>query len=153
MIIICPNCNKLFNVDSNLIPDKGRTMQCGSCNHVWFFNKSSIGQSKYEEVNFKENISEKEDIVVDKIKRNISETIKNKRNYELTKYKGKSKFTFFKFISYFIVFLVSIIAVIIIIDTFKTPLYSIFPSLEILLFNLFETLKDIELFIKDLIKS
>ena len=153
MIIICPNCNKLFNVDSNLIPDKGRTMQCGSCNHVWFFNKSSIDQSKYEEVNFKENISEKEDIVVDKIKRNISETIKNKRNYELTKYKGKSKFTFFKFISYFIVFLVSIIAVIIIIDTFKTPLYSIFPSLEIFLFNLFETLKDIELFIKDLIKS
>ena len=153
MIIICPNCNKLFNVDSNLIPDKGRTMQCGSCNHVWFFNKNSINQSKYEEVNFKENISEKEDIVVDKIKRNISETIKNKRNYELTKYKGKSKFTFFKFISYFIVFLVSIIAVIIIIDTFKTPLYSIFPSLEILLFNLFETLKDIELFIKDLIKS
>ena len=128
-------------------------MKCGSCDQTWFFNKNSINQSKYEEVNFKENISEKEDIVVDKIKRNISETIKNKRNYELTKYKGKSKFTFFKIISYFIVFLVSIIAVIIIIDTFKTPLYSIFPSLEILLFNLFETLKDIELFIKDLIKS
>ncbi len=153
MIIICPCGKKKFDVNENLIPDKGRLLKCGSCDQTWFFNKNSINQSKYEEVNFKENISEKEDIVVDKIKRNISETIKNKRNYELTKYKGKSKFTFFKFISYFIVFLVSIIAVIIIIDTFKTPLYSIFPSLEILLFNLFETLKDIELFIKDLIKS
>ena len=153
MIIICPCGKKKFDVNENLIPDKGRLLKCGSCDQKWFFNKNSINQSKYEEVNFKENISEKEDIVVDKIKRNISETIKNKRNYELTKYKGKSKFTFFKFISYFIVFLVSIIAVIIIIDTFKTPLYSIFPSLEILLFNLFETLKDIELFIKDLIKS
>ena len=151
MIIICPCGKKKFDVNENLIPDKGRLLKCGSCDQTWFFNKNSINQSKYEEVNFKENISEKEDIVVDKIKRNISETIKNKRNYELTKYKGKSKFTFFKFISYFIVFLVSIIAVIIIIDTFKTPLYSIFPSLEILLFNLFETLKDIELFIKDLI--
>ena len=153
MIIICPCGKKKFDVNENLIPDKGRLLKCGSCDQTWFFNKNSINQSKYEEVNFKENISEKEDIVVDKIKRNISETIKNKRNYELTKYKGKSKFTFLKFISYFIVFLVSIIAVIIIIDTFKTPLYSIFPSLEILLFNLFETLKDIELFIKDLIKS
>ena len=153
MIIICPCGKKKFDVNENLIPDKGRLLKCGSCDQTWFFNKNSINQSKYEEVNFKENISEKEDIVVDKIKRNISETIKNKRNYELTKYKGKSKFSFFKFISYFIVFLVSIIAVIIIIDTFKTPLYSIFPSLEILLFNLFETLKDIELFIKDLIKS
>ena len=153
MIIICPCGKKKFDVNENLIPDKGRLLKCGSCDQTWFFNKNSINQSKYEEVNFKENISEKEDIVIDKIKRNISETIKNKRNYELTKYKGKSKFTFFKIISYFIVFLVSIIAVIIIIDTFKTPLYSIFPSLEILLFNLFETLKDIELFIKDLIKS
>ena len=36
-------------------------------------------------------------------------------------------------------------------DTFKTPLYKIFPNIEIILFNLFETLKDIELFIKDLI--
>ncbi len=153
MIIICPCGKKKFDVNENLIPDKGRLLKCGSCDQTWFFNKNSINQSKYEEVDYKENISKKEDISVDKIKRNISETIKNKRNYELTKYKEKSKFTFSKFISYFIVFLASIIAVIIIIDTFKTPLYSIFPSLEILLFNLFETLKDIELFIKDLIKS
>ena len=41
MIINCVNCNKNFNVNSELIPDKGRTIQCGSCNHVWFFNKNS----------------------------------------------------------------------------------------------------------------
>ena len=39
---------------------------------------------------------------------------------------------------------------IIIIDTFKTKLYEIFPKLEILVFSLFETLKDIVLFAKDL---
>ena len=40
MIIICENCNKKFEVNSKLIPTSGRTIQCGSCNHVWFFNKN-----------------------------------------------------------------------------------------------------------------
>ena len=44
----------------------------------------------------------------------------------------------------------AIIALIILIDTLRVPLVKIFPSLEIILFNLFETLKDINLFIKDL---
>ena len=39
----------------------------------------------------------------------------------------------------------------IILDTFKTPLYKSFPKLEFFLFSLYETLKDIQLFIKDLI--
>ena len=55
-----------------------------------------------------------------------------------------------KFFSYFLVFIISLGALIILIDTFKTPLLSIFPGLEELLFNLYETLKDIKLFIIDL---
>ena len=39
MIITCNNCNKKFDLDSNLIPDKGRLLQCASCNHKWFFKK------------------------------------------------------------------------------------------------------------------
>ena len=38
MIITCPNCNKKFKIDISLIPDEGRDLQCGSCNHVWFYN-------------------------------------------------------------------------------------------------------------------
>ena len=38
MIITCPNCNKQFKIDNSLIPDDGRDLQCGSCNHVWFYN-------------------------------------------------------------------------------------------------------------------
>ena len=41
MIIICPSCNKKFEVDSALIPNKGKLLQCGSCNHKWFFNKNN----------------------------------------------------------------------------------------------------------------
>ena len=39
MIITCNNCNKKFDIDSNLISDKGRLLQCASCDHKWFFKK------------------------------------------------------------------------------------------------------------------
>ena len=37
MIITCPNCNKKFKIYNSLIPDEGRDLQCGSCNHVWLY--------------------------------------------------------------------------------------------------------------------
>jgi len=54
------------------------------------------------------------------------------------------------FFSYLLVFLISFVALIILLDTLKSPLINVFPGLEIVLFNLFETLKDIKLFIIDL---
>ncbi len=42
MIIQCINCDKKFEVNSELIPNNGRTIQCGSCNHVWFYNPSKV---------------------------------------------------------------------------------------------------------------
>ncbi len=42
MIITCNNCNKKFDIDSNLIPDKGRLLQCASCEHKWFFKKEAL---------------------------------------------------------------------------------------------------------------
>ena len=39
MIIDCINCAKKFEVNADLIPIDGRTIQCGSCNHLWFFKK------------------------------------------------------------------------------------------------------------------
>ena len=55
-----------------------------------------------------------------------------------------------KFFSYLMVSIISFVALIILIDTLKAPLINVFPGLEILLFNLFEILKDIKLFIIDL---
>ena len=40
MIITCEKCSKKFNIEDNLIPENGRELQCGSCNHVWFFKKT-----------------------------------------------------------------------------------------------------------------
>ena len=56
-----------------------------------------------------------------------------------------------KFFSFLMVFIISIVGLIILLDTLKTPLINVFPGLEIVLFNLFETLQDIKLFIIDLI--
>lgn len=36
MILTCPNCNGQFNIDDNLIGEKGRKVKCSSCAKVWF---------------------------------------------------------------------------------------------------------------------
>jgi hypothetical protein len=63
----------------------------------------------------------------------------------------KTTFSISKFLSYFLVFLITFIALIIVLDTFKSPLSSIIPGVEIFLYNFFETLKDLYLFIKNLL--
>ena len=39
MIISCINCYKKFEINSDLIPENGRLLQCSICNHQWFFKK------------------------------------------------------------------------------------------------------------------
>jgi predicted Zn finger-like uncharacterized protein len=52
MIIDCIKCTKKFEVNASLIPDNGRTIQCGSCNHVWFYKpKLSNLKMKYLALN------------------------------------------------------------------------------------------------------
>ena len=154
MIIECINCHKKFVVNSDLIPTEGRNIQCGSCNHLWFFKPDRI-QKKISEkkVNF-DNDNDNELYKNDKFTNNRTENKKEKKidnkKYQLTKYNKKSNFTFTKFLSYLIVSIISFIALIVIIDTFEKPLYSNFPVLELIMFNLFETLIDVKLFVKDL---
>ena len=52
MIIICPSCEKKFEVDSNLIPKNGRLLKCGSCDQTWFFNKNDQ-INNYEKITIK----------------------------------------------------------------------------------------------------
>ena len=165
MIITCPNCNKQFKIDNSLIPDEGRDLQCGSCNHIWFYNiqeknnevlelkqeiisddietKAENKEDKIEEKQQSEEIIKTE--INNKKKEKNSEKQKNTTTLKKTENKGS------KFFSYLIVFIISFVALVILLDTLKTPLINVFPGLEIILFNLFETLQDIKLFIIDLI--
>tara|TARA_B100000035_G_C20984020_1_gene546854 strand:- start:849 stop:1304 length:456 start_codon:yes stop_codon:yes gene_type:complete len=149
MIIECINCSKKFRVNSDQIPSAGRTIQCGSCNHVWFFNKAD--EFKETPSFIEENFDKKIDISSEKkAPKEIKDNFNKYKKKALVKYQKKSHFSFSKFLSYIFVFIISFISLIIVLDTFKTPLEDIFPGLELLLFNLFETLKDMFLFIKDL---
>ena len=161
MIITCPNCNKQFKIDNSLIPDDGRDLQCGSCDHVWFYKtedkieapltlNENISENKVEtEIELKDkNLKfsktiEQEKIIKPEIKKEISKAIP--KTVKKSSNKGS------KFFSYLIVFIISFVALIVLLDTLKTPLINVFPGLEIILFNLFETLQDIKLFIIDLI--
>ena len=164
MIITCPNCNKQFKIDNSLIPDEGRDLQCGSCNHIWFYN---IQEKNNEVIELKQEIisednetkaKNKEDKIEEKQQPDeIIKTEINNKKKEKNSEKQKNTTTFkkenkgSKFLSYLIVFIISFVALIILLDTLKTPLINVFPGLEIILFNLFETLQDIKLFIIDLI--
>ena len=162
MFIDCISCSKKFEVNSSLIPENGRTIQCGSCNHVWFY-KPQIDAQKNEttsDVNENQNDTEVDiSLINNQLDQNhdnqeekkifntneklISETIEDKN-------KTKKTFGISKFLSYLLVSIISFIALIIVLDTFKSPLSNTIPGLEIFLYNFFETLKDLYLFIKNL---
>ena len=165
MIITCPNCNKQFKIDNSLMPDKGRDLQCGSCNHIWFYNiqekHNEVQELKQEIIsediepkteNNEDKIEEKqqpEEIIKTKINNKKKEKNSEKQENTTTLKKTENKGS--NFFSYLIVFIISFVALIILLDTLKSPLINVFPGLEIILFNLFETLQDIKLFIIDLI--
>ena len=164
MIVPCPKCNRKFKIDNSLIPDEGRDLQCGSCNHIWFYKSnddhikvlelSEETTKKESEIDFfnykaEKNIEPKK--VVTKIKEEKKVKILKQENAITSSKEIDKKNDGGKFFSYLIVFIISFITLIILLDTLKTPLINVFPRLEIILFNLFETLQDIKLFIIDLI--
>ena len=145
MIIVCPCGEKKFEIDQNLIPEEGRLLQCGFCDKKWFFNKdkNEVSETKVNVKNEKVFNSDSNDVNLEESEVSLDDNTDNL-------IKVKNNFSFSIFLSYILVSIISFIALIILIDTFKSPLYRIFPNLELILFNLFETLKDIRLFIKDL---
>ena len=162
MIISCPSCAKKFEVDANLIPENGRLLKCGTCSHTWFFNNNEVKDNVDFKINpLQTSISEENNKKTSKKKtKNTKKTysdlsyersnLQSKKGSELVKYEQKSTFSFGKILSYLIVVIITFIAIIIILDTFKNPLSILFPNIEILLYNLFETLRDLILFAKDL---
>ena len=165
MIIECLNCNKKFNVVDELIPEGGRLIKCGSCDHSWHYKNENINlESVATDNDNHQKIPISEDIQKDNNNRNIvndydasvikkqdliSESTKVKNNIKIDNTKVE-KNRVVNFFSYLLVFIISFVALIILIDTLKSPLINFFPGLEIVLFNLFESLKDVKLFIIDL---
>ena len=151
MIITCPSCQKKFELDDNLLPENGRTLQCGSCNYKWFLKKKD--EIKVFEKQLESNENEK----IDSGQVNIDKQLNILKNQNSNNIDKKSKpisksLSIFEFFNYLVVLIISFIALIILLDTFKNNLSEIFPNLELFLYNLFETIKDLKLFFNDLFK-
>ena len=154
MFIKCPNCNKKFDVDQNLIPDSGRLVQCGSCQHTWVYKKLLAPEIEdipiLKEKKTIEKINNKNiDIRID-TKDNIS--VSKEKKYEIVKKETKTNEKSFSYFKVFLVVLISFIAIIVVLDTFKVYISVIFPKINDLLNNLYNSLIDIFLFFKDLLK-
>ena len=159
MIIACNNCDKKFDIDSSLIPLKGRLLQCSSCNHKWFFKKGVISKSiktvkigkptkKVIETKEKINSVESIDLLDTPKKQDFVTYKKNVPNLDIKASKNKRNYNIHKLT---IIFIISFIALIIILDTFQSPISKVFPNIELMLYNLYETIYDIISFLKDLI--
>ena len=162
MIITCPCKEKKFEIDAALIPQEGRTLQCGSCGHKWFYKIdqetkiTSIDEpSKKISNNTNKDTKKDQNTEITKNQKSLTKKIDkiiNKKDTALIKYSKKNKLTFVKIFRYFLALVISIISLIIILDTFKNNLSDYFPNLELLLYNFYQTLIDIYSFTKDLIR-
>ena len=150
MIISCDQCHKKFEIDSNLIPKDGRLLECGSCNHKWFY-KQDI-EDKTEEIIIEPQLKNIEEENIDPIQTNISqinELDTSSKKKEIIENKKIKKIGVLNII---IVFIISFVALIILVETFKKPISIYIPNIEFILNSFHEILRDIILFFKDLIK-
>lgn len=178
MIVSCNQCKKNFEVNSSLIPESGRLLQCSSCNHQWFYKKklakseeiisSTLNDKTDENI---EIINEDIPLLEEKITKNDNiekKFTKSEKNYnnvkslldknqssirkknDLVIENNKKKISI---LSVTLIFIISFIALLIVIETFKEPISLYVPNIDFLLINLYETIKDSYLFFKDLITN
>ena len=150
MIISCDQCHKKFEIDSNLIPKDGRLLECGSCNHKWFY-KQDI-EDKTQEIIIEPQLKNIEEKNIDPIQTNISQINELDTSSEKKEIVENKKIKKISILNIIIVFIISFVALIILIETFKDPISIFIPNIKFILNSLYETLSDIILFFKDLIK-
>ena len=150
MIISCDQCHKKFEIDSNLIPRDGRLLECGSCNHKWFY-KQDI-EDKTEEIIIEPQLKNIEEENIDPIQTNISQINELDTSSEKKKIVENKKIKKISILNIIIVFIISFVALIILIETFKDPISIFIPNIKFILNSLHEIIRDIILFFKDLIK-
>ena len=144
MIITCPCNKKEFEVDASLIPTEGKLLQCGACDRKWFFQKEVEIEKKelpIERISIEDKIQE----IPKKIEDIIVEAENTKKDIAIKKNIPKVSF-----LNKLLIIFISFIALIVLLDTFKTQIMIFLPGFDFVLESLYETLKDIFLFISDL---
>ena len=180
MIIQCENCNKKFEIQDNLIPDDGRLLECGSCDHQWHYtpitkieltdevpikdeptNEVPIKDEPADEVQIKDEPTEqlivkktkKKSKIIEKIYESDSDNENDTDNeIEQTNENIKTKEKNISFINFLLVGIISFVAIVILFDTFENQIAYVIPNVGLYINGLHEILRDIFLFIADLSK-
>ena len=164
MIIECPACSKKFNIDEKLIPDEGRLLKCGNCDHTWFFKKDENIKLEAETTKLNEINENKSEINKEPVEEPIKKTRKTRKKIskksltkestskELVSIDKSSVSTENNIIKKIFLVIISIIAFILLIDTFKNQISLIFPGISQMSDSLYLVINDLKLFIKDLVR-
>tara|TARA_B100000282_G_C31473324_1_gene372307 strand:- start:56 stop:544 length:489 start_codon:yes stop_codon:yes gene_type:complete len=162
MIISCPNCNKKFKIDQNIIPIGGRLLQCSNCKHKWYFkietkeeiDNGSLDPEKVILENKREDIrinSTENDSLIEK----NSKKQPKKKEKVVKKTKKINQNTNDRpigLLNMIIVLIISFVAIVIVLDTFRIELSKYIPFLNLMLNSIYAVIADINLFIKDLLR-
>ena len=156
MQIECVNCSKKFEINSNQIPNEGRLLQCGICDHKWFYNKAEIEQSFKSKDDKIVNIISEQPETNDSLKEESTENQKFKKetkeeSTENQKIKKETKVKSYNIFKMFLVFIITFFSLVLLLDTFKNQISLFFPNINHFLNNLYLSILDIVLFIKDLV--
>ena len=164
MIIECPACSKKFNIDEKLIPDEGRLLKCGNCDHTWFYKKEENLKLETESIKINEIEENKSEINIEpvdvpikqtkKIRKKISKksSTKESTSKELVSIDKSSVSRENNIIKKIFLIIISIIAFILLLDTFKNQISVIFPGIVQMSDSLYLVINDLKLFIKDLVR-
>ena len=164
MIIECPACSKKFNIDEKLIPDEGRLLKCGNCDHTWFFKKKENIKLDAETSKLNEINENKSDINIEPVEEPIKQTrkirkkvskkslTKESKSKELVSIDKSSVSRENNIIKKIFLIIISIIAFILLLDTFKNQISVIFPGILKMSDSLYLVINDLKLFIKDLVR-
>ena len=164
MIIECPACSKKFNIDEKLIPDEGRLLKCGNCDHTWFYKKEENLKLETETIKINEINKNKSEINIEpvdvpiketkKIRKKISKksSTKESTSKELVSIDKSSVSRENNIIKKIFLIIISIIAFILFLDTFKNQISVIFPGILKMSDSLYQVINDLKLFIKDLVR-
>ena len=162
MIISCPNCNKKFKIDQNIIPIGGRLLQCSNCKHKWYFkiekkeeiDNGSLDPEKVILENKSEDIrinSTENDSLIEK----NSKKQPKKKEKVVKKTKKINQNTNDRpigLLNMIIILIISFVAIVIVLDTFRIELSKYIPFLNLMLNSIYAVIADINLFIKDLLR-
>ena len=164
MIIECPACSKKFNINEKLIPDEGRLLKCGNCEHTWFYKKDEKIKLEAETKKISQIEENKPEINLEPVEEPIKQTKKIRKKISkksLTKESTSKELVSIdkssvsrenNIIKKIFLIIISIIAFILLIDTFKNQISVIFPGIVQMSDSLFQVINDLKLFIKDLVR-